>query len=79
VAVYDFLPPQTEKKMPKYPEVTVKLIGQDGNVFNLIGLVNTALKKTGHTDAAREFTSRAFGSHSYSEVLGLVQEYVAVK
>lgn len=65
--------------MPKYPEVTVKLIGQDGNAFNIIGLVAAALKKAGHKEAAAEFTQRAFDSGSYDEVLRLVRESVAVK
>jgi len=37
-----------------------ELIGQDGNVFNLTGLVSQALKKAEQKAEAKEFTQRAF-------------------
>ena len=54
------------------------LIGQDGNVFNIIGLVSKALKRAGQADKAAEFSSRAFNAGSYDEVLSLCHEYVDV-
>lgn len=30
---------------PKYPEVTVELVGQDGNAFAIMGAVQKALRK----------------------------------
>lgn len=56
----------------------VELLGTDGNVFNVIGLVAKALKEAGQPDKATEFTKRAFKAHSYDEVLVLLQEYVEV-
>lgn len=56
----------------------VKLVGEDGNVFNLIGKVSSGLKKAGQEDKAKEFTERAFKMHSYDEVLRLILEYVEV-
>ena len=56
-----------------------KLIGEDGNVFNLIGIVNSTLKKAGMKEKAKEFTAKAFNCKSYDEVLQLIQEYVDVK
>ena len=55
---------------------TVKLIGQDGNVFNIIALVRKALRKAGQPEQAKEFTERAMKSHSYDEVLRLLHDYV---
>lgn len=55
-----------------------KLIGEDGNVFNIIGLVSAALKKAGQPDKAKEFTSKAFAAQSYDHVLTLAEEYVEV-
>ena len=57
---------------------TCKLIGEDGNVFNLIGLTSRTLKEAGQRPEANEFTERAFACHSYDAVLVLIQEYVEV-
>ena len=59
--------------------VTVKLIGQDGNVFSIIGNVSKALKRAGRSDLAKEFSEKAFGSASYNDVLNLVQTYVHIE
>lgn len=58
--------------------VEVTLLGQDGNVFGIIGSVSKALKKAGHADLAKEFTNEAFAAGSYGEVLSLVHQYVIV-
>ena len=57
---------------------TCKLIGEDGNIFNVIGLVSRSLKKAGMKDKSEEFTKKAFASHSYDEVLALATKYVKV-
>lgn len=56
-----------------------KLVGEDGNVFNIIALVRRALRKAGQTEAAEEFMQRAFACQSYDEVLALVVAYVEVQ
>jgi hypothetical protein len=56
-----------------------KLVGEDGNVFSIIGRVSKALKRAGLEVQAKEFTSKAITSHSYDEVLRLCFEYVDVK
>ena len=58
---------------------TVKLIGQDGNVFNIIGLVEKALRRAKQEDRAKEFTNRAFNATSYDKVLQLAMEYCEVE
>ena len=58
---------------------TVKLVGHDGNVFNLIGLTSRALKRAGQAEAAKEFTAKAFQSNSYDAVLRLIMEYCDVR
>jgi hypothetical protein len=30
---------------PRFPKVTVRLVGEDGNAFNIMGRVNEALKE----------------------------------
>jgi len=57
-------------KKPLVPD-----FGRDGNAFALMAQVSTALKRAGHVDVAKEFTSRALSSHSYEEVLNLCADY----
>lgn len=52
-----------------------KVVGEDGNVFNLIGICSRALKKAGMKEAAEEMTSRIFKSGSYDEALSIMGEY----
>ena len=59
--------------------ITVSLIGKDGNVFNLIGIVSKALKQANLHEMAKEFTDKAFKSESYNEVLNLIQNYVEIE
>lgn len=58
--------------------VAVTLTGEDGNVFNVIGLVSAALCDAGQDGVAAEFRARAFGAHSYDEVLSVVLEFCEV-
>lgn len=55
---------------------TVKLIGQDGNVFGIIAKCCRALKATGQDE---EFRAKAFGAGSYDEVLQLAMNYCEVE
>ncbi len=57
----------------------VKLLGEDGNVFGVIGKTSKALKRAGLLEQAREFTEKAFAAHSYDEVLQLVMTYCEVE
>jgi hypothetical protein len=56
-----------------------KLEGEDGNVFNIIGIVCKALKKAGQADKAKEFSEKAFTCDSYDAVLRLLHNYVEVE
>jgi len=56
-----------------------KLIGTDGNVFSIIGQVRRSLMNAGQEDQAEEFTTRAFASQSYKEVLALCAKYVKIE
>jgi hypothetical protein len=64
---------------PMYPEVVVELIGQDGNVFNVIGRVAKVLKRAGQREAAKEFQNAAFACRGYAEVLQQVMRTVTVE
>ena len=58
---------------------TVKLVGEDGNVFSIIGRVSKTLKQANQPDKAKEFTEKAFASKSYGAVLCLVMEYCQIQ
>lgn len=55
-----------------------KMIGQDGNVFNLIGIASRALKKAGKIDEDKEMMSRITKAGSYSEALTILTDYVRI-
>jgi len=61
------------------PKPVAHLIGADGNVFHVIGVVRRALKNAGQADRAKEFVARAYRAHGYDEVLALVTDYVEVR
>jgi hypothetical protein len=52
-----------------------KVIGQDGNVFNLLGICTKALKKAELREEAKELQEKVFKSQSYSEALSIMGEY----
>ncbi len=58
---------------------TCKLIGEDGNVFYIVGLVTRCLRRNNMVDKAAEFQGKAFASKSYDEVLRLAMQYVEVE
>lgn len=60
-------------------DIVVQLTGKDGNVFNIIGIVQKALKKASRDDLAKEFVEKAFKAQSYNEVLQIIKEYVEIE
>ena len=68
------------EKIPK-PEKNslrpkMQLIGQDGNIFAIMGRASRLLKNAGQSDKAKEMCDRFTASQSYSEALNIVSEYV---
>lgn len=60
----------------KYPNVYVKLVGEDGNAFSILARVSNALKKA---DVSKEeisqFQKEAMSS-DYNHLLNVVQDWV---
>ena len=55
------------------------LIGQDGNIFNLMGIASRTLRQNGMPEQATEMCSRITETAgSYSEALGIIGEYVNI-
>lgn len=68
------------EKIPK-PEKNslrpkMQLIGQDGNIFAIMGRASRLLKNAGQSDKAKEMCDRVTASQSYSEALNIISEYV---
>lgn len=57
-----------------------RLIGEDGNIFNLMGIVSRTLKEAGEPEKAEEMIKRITSdAKSYDEALAMLMEYVDVE
>ena len=61
---------QTQKK-PK-----CAIIGENGNIFNIMGIASKTLKRNDMAEESKEMCSRVTSSGSYEETLGIIMEYV---
>jgi hypothetical protein len=59
-------------------DVTVKLTGEDGNAFAILGRVIKALKRAGLADLAKEYQAEAMAG-DYDHLLRTTMEYVEVE
>ncbi len=62
--------------IPQKPDCA--LIGQDGNIFNLVGIAARTLRQHGQQNQAMEMTRRVFASDSYDKALCIIGEYVNI-
>lgn len=67
---------QEQSPVPEKPDCP--LIGQDGNIFNLVGIASRTLREHGQQEQAAELTSRVFASDSYGKALSIIGEYVNI-
>ncbi|MBQ6214882.1 MAG: hypothetical protein IJJ67_05650 [Oscillospiraceae bacterium] len=63
----------SEAQKPRCP-----LIGQDGNIFNLMGIASQTLRQNGMADQAKEMCDRITSSGDYYKALGIIGEYVEI-
>lgn len=54
------------------------LIGEDGNIFNLMGIAARTLRENGMVEEGSEMTKRIYASDSYTNALGIIGEYVNI-
>jgi hypothetical protein len=63
----------------KHPEITVSLIGQDGNAFFILGRVQQAMRRAGvPADEIKVFMDEATAG-DYDHLLGTVMKWVEVQ
>ena len=56
-----------------------KLLGEDGNIYNLMGIASRTLKKNGLEEEAKEmFNKITTEAKSYDEALCIIMDYVDV-
>jgi hypothetical protein len=54
----------------------VQLVGEDGNIFSIVGRCTRALKKAGMKKEADEMWERVQKAMSYDMALSIILEYV---
>lgn len=55
-----------------------KLIGEDSNIFNLVGIVARTLRRNNKSAEASEMSARVLSSKSYDDALMIISEYVEI-
>ena len=54
----------------------MKLIGQDGNIFSILGRASRLLRQNGQSKQAEEMFRRVQDSGDYYKALNIISEYV---
>ncbi len=66
-------------QLPKYPNITVGLIGNDGNAFSVLGQVSKALKRAKVDPAEIEQFQDEAISGDYNRLLQICMKWVEVE
>jgi hypothetical protein len=64
---------------PKYPEVVVRLIGEDGNAFAILGNVRKTMRRARIDKSEIEAFTAEATSGNYDELLATVMRWVEVE
>ena len=76
---YEEKPKKVSLAKPKVTKPKCKLIGEDGNIFNLIGIASRSLRLAGLEDKTKEMSEKVMHCGSYTEALSIIMEYVEVE
>lgn len=66
------------KKFPKYKNIEVKLVGEDGNAFNILGKVSLAMARGGCSLEERENFYAEATEDDYDNLLAVCMKWVTV-
>lgn len=66
----------TQESATRETRPKMKLLGEDGNIFAIMGRASRLLKNAGQSDKAKEMCERVMASKSYNAALAIVSEYV---
>lgn len=71
--------PRLTQDGPLHPEVEVTLVGQNGNIFNIMGRVSEAMRLAGvPKERVAEYQTAVMQSGSYDAALVVTMEWVTV-
>ena len=65
---------QEQVQMTQRPKM--KLLGEDGNIFDIMSRASRLLKNAGQSDKAKEMCNRVMSCDSYHKALNVISEYV---
>lgn len=65
--------------MPKYPEITVELVGQNGNAFNILGICLRAMRRACLSKEERDKFYAEATSGNYDHLLAICIEWFNVE
>jgi len=70
---------QAETAAAKTPitDIRLKLVGEDGNAFSIMGRARQALRRNGRSDLIEAYTKEAT-SGDYTNLLGVTMRYFVV-
>jgi len=69
---------QEQKTAPERIKPDCPLIGEDGNIFHIMGIASEALRENGMQEQAEEMRSRIFQRQSYDSALSIIGDYVNI-
>ena len=66
-----------QEQVPRKPQKPqMELLGQDGNIFGIMGRASRLLKRAGQHEQAEEMISRVTACGDYNKALNIISEYV---
>ena len=65
--------------MPKYPDITVELVGQNGNAFNILGICLRAMRWAGLSKEEQDAFQAEATSGNYDHLLATCMEWFNVE
>lgn len=71
--------PSGYRKGPKYPNVKVKLTGQDGNAFNLLAIMQREMRRAGIEQSEVEAFFEEATDGDYDHLLATCMKWVDVR
>ncbi len=79
--LYDIETEVIDSKTVEIPltEVTVRLVGEDGNAWSIMGRVRQGLRRAGYDNAFLDTFSKECMEGSYDDLLCTVMRYVCVE
>lgn len=63
----------------KYPQIMIKLVGEDGNAFAILARVDVALRRANISKEIRELFKKEATSKDYNHLLQVVMQWVNVE